>query len=52
MGLPCPNLFTGGYNYHGRHEFASLDNMARAVQVIVRIAALAAEQAKTAGSAG
>lgn len=49
MGLPCPNLFTGGYNYHGRHEFASLDNMEQAVRVITRIAALTAEQAKPAG---
>lgn len=48
MGLPCPNLFTGGYNYHGRHEFASLDNMEQAVKVITRIAALTAEQAKPA----
>lgn len=46
MGLPCPNLFTGGYNYHGRHEFASLNNMEKAVQVITRIATLTAEQAK------
>lgn len=45
-GLPCPNLFTGGYNYHGRHEFASLNNMEKAVEVIVRIATLTAEQAK------
>ncbi|MCX8955802.1 peptidase T [Erwinia psidii] len=47
MGLPCPNLFTGGYNYHGRHEFASLDNMEKAVAVIMRIAALTARKAKT-----
>ena len=46
MGLPCPNLFTGGYNYHGKHEFASLDNMEKAVTVIMRIAALTAEKAK------
>lgn len=45
-GLPCPNLFTGGYNYHGKHEFASLDNMEKAVTVIMRIASLTAEQAK------
>ncbi|QKJ86801.1 Peptidase T [Paramixta manurensis] len=43
MGLPCPNLFTGGYNYHGKHEFASLNNMEKAVEVIVRIAQRAAE---------
>ncbi|WP_261640753.1 peptidase T [Erwinia mallotivora] len=45
-GLPCPNLFTGGYNYHGRHEFASLDNMEKAVAVIMRIAALTAARVK------
>ncbi|RWR01887.1 peptidase T [[Pantoea] beijingensis] len=44
MGLPCPNIFTGGYNYHGKHEFASLNGMEKAVQVIVRIAELAAEE--------
>lgn len=27
MGLPCPNLFTGGYNYHGKHEFVTLEGM-------------------------
>ncbi|WP_313688357.1 peptidase T [Pantoea sp.] len=43
-GLPCPNLFTGGYNYHGKHEFASLNVMAQAVDVIVRISALVAEK--------
>ncbi|MBP2170988.1 tripeptide aminopeptidase [Erwinia toletana] len=41
-GLPCPNIFTGGYNYHGKHEFASLDNMEKTVAVIMRIAQLAA----------
>ncbi len=46
MGLPCPNLFTGGYNYHGKHEFASLDHMEKAVKVIMRIAAIVAEKAK------
>ncbi|QDY41668.1 peptidase T [Candidatus Pantoea soli] len=43
-GLPCPNLFTGGYNYHGKHEFASLNVMTQAVEVIVRLSALAAEK--------
>ncbi len=42
MGLPCPNLFTGGYNYHGKHEFVTLEGMEKAVQVIVRIAELTA----------
>lgn len=38
MGLPCPNIFTGGYNFHGRHEFISLDSMVKAVETIVKIA--------------
>ncbi|MEB5920954.1 peptidase T [Franconibacter daqui] len=45
MGLPCPNIFTGGYNYHGKHEFASLEGMEKAVAVIVRIAELTAQRA-------
>ncbi|MCA1924209.1 peptidase T [Buttiauxella noackiae] len=44
-GLPCPNLFTGGYNYHGKHEFVTLEGMEKAVAVIVRIAELTAKQA-------
>lgn len=43
-GLPCPNLFTGGYNYHGKHEFASLNIMAQSVEVIVRLAELAGQK--------
>lgn len=44
MGLPCPNIFTGGYNYHGKHEFVTLEGMEKAVQVIVRIAELTAKE--------
>lgn len=40
MGLPTPNLFTGGENYHGRYEYASLDVMELATKVIVEIAKL------------
>ncbi|MEX5410376.1 peptidase T [Atlantibacter hermannii] len=43
-GLPCPNLFTGGYNYHGKHEFVTLEGMEKAVAVIVRIAELTAQR--------
>lgn len=43
MGLPTPNLFTGGENYHGQYEFASLQNMEKAVQVILEIVRLNAE---------
>ncbi len=45
MGLPTPNIFTGGENYHGRYEFASVDNMEKSVQVIVGIARLFEERA-------
>jgi tripeptide aminopeptidase len=38
MGLPCPNIFTGGCNFHGRHEFISVDAMVKAVETIVKIA--------------
>ncbi|AOM40449.1 peptidase T [Xenorhabdus hominickii] len=41
-GLPCPNIFTGGYNYHSKHEFISLEGMEKAVSVIMRIAELTA----------
>ncbi len=43
-GLPCPNLYTGGYNYHGKHEFVTLEGMEKAVAVIVRIAELTAQR--------
>ena len=36
-GLPCPNIFAGGVNFHGRHEFISIQSMDKAVQVIVKI---------------
>ncbi|MFA0414667.1 peptidase T [Vibrio renipiscarius] len=38
MGLPCPNIFTGGYNFHGIHEFITEEGMQDAVKVIVRLA--------------
>lgn len=37
MGLPCPNLFTGGENFHGKFEFISLQAMEQAVQVILEL---------------
>lgn len=37
MGLPTPNIFTGGENYHGRYEYVSVDNMLKATNVIVEI---------------
>jgi tripeptide aminopeptidase len=38
MGLPTPNIFTGGENFHGKYEFISVDNMEKSVNVIVGIA--------------
>lgn len=42
MGLPCPNIFTGGHNFHSRYEFISLESMEKAVRVVKRIIELAA----------
>lgn len=40
MGLPCPNLFAGGMNFHGKYEYCSLDSMQRAVETICHLAVL------------
>ncbi|MDA8244401.1 MAG: peptidase T [Elusimicrobia bacterium] len=37
MGLPTPNVFTGGYNYHGRYEWVSLDGMNKSAEVLVNL---------------
>ena len=47
MGLPCPNIFTGGYNFHGIHEFISVNQMYKAVEVIVKLAEITAESEKS-----
>ncbi|WP_071461470.1 peptidase T [Bacillus massilinigeriensis] len=47
MGLPTPNIFTGGENFHGRYEFASLDNMEKSVNVIVEVCRLFEEKASS-----
>lgn len=39
-GLPCPNVFTGGHNFHGRYEYIPIPSMEKAMQVIVKIATL------------
>ncbi|MDE5607755.1 MAG: peptidase T [Muribaculaceae bacterium] len=43
-GLPCPNIFAGGLNFHGRYEFVPIPSMEKAQQVIVEIARLVAER--------
>ena len=45
MGLPCPNIFAGGLNFHGRHEFVSIQNMQKAMMTVVNICRITAEQA-------
>ena len=45
MGLPTPNIFAGGENFHGRYEYISADSMVKATEVIIRIVQLAGEQA-------
>jgi len=37
MGLPCPNIFTGGHNFHGRYEYIPVSSMEKAVEVIIGI---------------
>jgi tripeptide aminopeptidase len=44
MGLPCPNLFTGGENYHGRFEFISVESMEKAVEVLKNLIDIYAEE--------
>ena len=44
-GLPCPNIFAGGLNFHGRYEFVPIQNMEKAMKVIVKIAELVAQKA-------
>jgi len=42
MGLPCPNIFAGGHNFHGKYEYVPVESMQKAVEVIVKIAQLTA----------
>ncbi|MBN2728104.1 MAG: peptidase T [Bacteroidales bacterium] len=44
MGLPCPNIFAGGHNFHGKFEYVSLDVMQKATEVIVNIVKFAEEK--------
>lgn len=44
MGLPCPNIFAGGHNFHGRYEYIPLESMEKASQVILNIVKLYAQE--------
>ncbi|PCH54017.1 MAG: peptidase T [Flavobacteriaceae bacterium] len=45
-GLPCPNIFAGGHNFHGRYEFVAAEAIQLATDVVVKIAEITAERAK------
>ncbi len=47
MGLPCPNIFAGGHNFHGRYEYVPVESMIKATEVICKIAELLAEKHNT-----
>ncbi|WP_458626254.1 peptidase T [Winogradskyella sp. PC D3.3] len=42
MGLPCPNIFAGGHNFHGRYEYVPVESIQKAIEVICKIAELTA----------
>ena len=44
MGLPCPNIFAGGHNFHGKYEYVPLESMEKAVETIVKICELTGER--------
>ena len=44
MGLPCPNIFAGGLNFHGPHEFLPIPNLQKACEVVVNIVSITAQR--------
>ena len=44
MGLPCPNIFAGGHNFHGRYEYVPVESIQKAIDVIVEIVQLTAKK--------
>ncbi|CAM3552335.1 peptidase T [Zobellia roscoffensis] len=46
MGLPCPNIFAGGHNFHGKYEYVPVESMIKATEVIIKICELAAKKAE------
>lgn len=46
MGLPCPNIFAGGHNFHGRYEYVPVESILKATEVIIKIAELTAAKYK------
>jgi tripeptide aminopeptidase len=46
MGLPCPNIFAGGMNFHGKYEFLPIPSMKKSSEVIIKIAEIVAKEEK------
>ena len=46
MGLPCPNLCTGGHNFHGPFEYCSVNSMEKVVELLTKLVQLFAEEMK------
>lgn len=46
MGLPCPNIFAGGHNFHGRYEYVPVESMIKATEVICKIVEITQQKAK------
>jgi len=44
MGLPCPNIFAGGHNFHGKYEYVPVESMQKATEVIVKLAELTSKK--------
>lgn len=44
MGLPCPNIFAGGHNFHGKYEYVPVESMQKATEVIIKLAELTAKK--------
>jgi tripeptide aminopeptidase len=44
MGLPCPNIFAGGHNFHGKYEYVPVESMQKAIEVIVKICEIVAKK--------
>ena len=44
MGLPCPNIFAGGHNFHGRYEYVPVESMIKSTEVICKICELTAKK--------
>lgn len=46
MGLPCPNIFAGGHNFHGKYEYVPVQSMQKATEVIIKLVELTSEEYK------